>query len=279
MPYVVKLLEQELSTYMNIGLRFLTAKNVQVLRKPPIKEIQDELLDEYLKEELPETVILSNNNDGEYKAPEAVTISASDLAALGEAQAREGQVPLEKNENEALEETFEQNNNTNLEIASLPSVNNQEGGFVQQQQQQQQQQPVNMMVQQPMTVNPGTVTTVTTTAPVQQPQVMIGGQQGLLAPQQQTISFQTAPMMMPSQPMIVNSVIPNAPPTLVVDTSPQAMVQNGFDPAENVHPSGSQGRNRTQRAGRSGRGSPPPQGAPQQSSSSSNVRVTVQKLG
>jgi DNA-directed RNA polymerase II subunit RPB2 len=47
MPYVVKLLEQEMSTYMNIGMRFLTEKYLKRLPKPNPSDFTDSLLEEF----------------------------------------------------------------------------------------------------------------------------------------------------------------------------------------------------------------------------------------
>jgi hypothetical protein len=47
MPYVVKLLEQEMSTYMNIGMRFLTEKYLKRLPKPNPSDFTDTLLEEF----------------------------------------------------------------------------------------------------------------------------------------------------------------------------------------------------------------------------------------
>jgi DNA-directed RNA polymerase II subunit RPB2 len=54
MPYVVKLLEQELSTYMNIGMRFVTNKNLQHLPKPDNSVFNDPLLAEFKDMPLPD---------------------------------------------------------------------------------------------------------------------------------------------------------------------------------------------------------------------------------
>jgi DNA-directed RNA polymerase II subunit RPB2 len=54
MPYVVKLLEQELSTYTNIGMRFLTAKNISHLPKPDTQTLADPLLLEFKDMPLPD---------------------------------------------------------------------------------------------------------------------------------------------------------------------------------------------------------------------------------
>jgi hypothetical protein len=56
MPYVVKLLDQELSTYMNIGMRFLTAKNLERLPQPTIPAESDTLLAEFKDMPLPDLV-------------------------------------------------------------------------------------------------------------------------------------------------------------------------------------------------------------------------------
>jgi DNA-directed RNA polymerase II subunit RPB2 len=302
MPYVVKLLEQELSTYMNIGMRLMTNKNLQILRKPPL-DIEDKALVEYLTKELPQTV-LELIPDPVIKPKEPVVINSSDLANLGAALPKQPgeDVPLEENENETKEEEFEKEAGDQAPVASALRM---EGGAVN-------------VAPAPAPVAPmvvPTVTTVTTTpaAPPAAPQtIQIGGQQGVLTPQAQQISVQTAPMMMPyqqmmmpmqqpmmqqpmmpmqqqmmqqqmmPQAMMMNTVIPGAPPTFVVDTSPQAMMQSGFEPVQNTNPSGGGQRNRTQRQHRSGGMSqgPSQSQAPAPSPSpSANVRVTVQKLG
>ena len=307
MPYVVKLLDQELSTYLNMGMRYLTAKNVQILEKPPIENIPDEMVAKYLKEGLQEMILANVGEVSEQTSEEDTSVlklkeaTPGDLSALGKGEAREGgEVPTETDENENLEKQFA----TEPPVTVTKPEN---------------QQPV---LQQPV-VQTGTMTTVTTTTPSiavvnqpvvnqqqqtvnqqpvvnqQQQQVQIGGQQGLLAPQMmpqpmmammgpqpsQTISVQTAPMMMvpnqqmySQQPMILNPIMPGAPPTFVVDTSPQAMMANGFEPTQNVNPSGG-GNRRTQRANRSFSQGPSAPSGPPPPSSQANVKVTVQKLG
>jgi hypothetical protein len=56
MPYVVKLLEQELSTYTNIGMRFITSKNLTRLPKPDTSLLTDKLLTEFEDMPLPDLV-------------------------------------------------------------------------------------------------------------------------------------------------------------------------------------------------------------------------------
>jgi hypothetical protein len=312
MPYVVKVLEQELGTYMNIGMRFITGKNVEVLRKPPMEEISDALLEQYLTKEIPETIIVQKEEETRYEAPTKVEVNPSDLANLGAASSKEPL--LQQDENKVIEaqmvtEPVAETNTTIPEMNTLGAVAPPPAPTA-----------VEPMMQQPM-MQQGTVTTVTTTPVVQQqpmvqlqpfvqpqpftqqqqqqPQqnIMIGGQQGLLAPQPQPqqISVQTAPLMMPYQMLpppppavMVNSIIPGAPPTFMIDTSPQAMIQSGLEPLQNMNPSGGgQSRNRTQRANRGVRFAqegPPQQGQGQGQAQgpappSANVKVTVQKLG
>ena len=302
MPYVVKLLDQELSTYANIGIRFLTNKNIQVLRKPPVESLTDENVDKYLREPLIETVLVEEKEPEPVNTTETIAVTEGDFRNLGAPLAKEGGlVPLEEDENLQKEKAFEEE----------PVVGGPPGGdktleLGVNQMQMQTPLPVSLPQTALAPLSGGTVTTVTT-APAyqQQPQTyMIGGQQGILTaqPAPQSISVQTAPLMMPMQQMgmnmqqmgmapqamMVNSMMPGAPPTFMIDTSPQAMIQSGLDPLQNPNqnqnqnqnPSGGS-QNRTRRTNRSVRfeesSSGPSQPAPL--SSNSNVRVTVQKLG
>ena len=260
MPYVVKLLEQELSTYMNIGMRLLTNKNLQILAKPPLENVSDELLLEYLDQPLPEIVLEIPKAEQEYKIPEPVVINASDLANLGAAQAKEGQIPLEVDENEALEETFADTpvNVAPATAAPLTAAPVNEGG-------QQEGGTVEPLVQ------------------LQQPPFQ---QQQYVTVQQQVPVMQVGPpVMQVSQPqtVMVNSIIPGAPPTFMVDTTPQAMMQSGFEPVEQFGPMQNQPRNRSPSRSQRPRAMNQPQGQPQSQapapSSSANVKITVQKLG
>jgi hypothetical protein len=101
------------------------------------------------------------------------------------------------------------------------------------------------------------------------------------------------PMVSMQPVQMLNAPIPGAPPTFVVDTSPQAMMANGFQPptqSRNMQPQQSEnnGRPRTRRSnnrhgysqGQSGGYQPQQHQEPQQQSQSgANVRVTIQKLG
>jgi len=271
-PYVVKLLEQELSTYMNIGLRFLTAKNVTHLRQPPLEQIDDAALEEYINMPLPEMIIPETRVVEYVKPVEELVARPEDLAALG-APIPMADPPLEQSENEVIAQEMD---DIPLQVEPLQTIVAQNvipttvpvgsmmmvpanQNFVQQQPpmyvQQQQQQP-QMFVQQQQ----------------QQPQMYV---------QQPAMNY--VPVM--TAPQMLGPPIPGAPPTLVVDTSPQAMAASGFEPRNNQAPQQSGGnRRRTQRNSRPSQGGysyEPPQQQQQQQQQSNNAtaRITVQKLG
>ena len=247
MPYVVKLLEQELSTYMNIGMRFLTNKNVQRLQPPDFSSISDEQLEEYAKIELPEFVL------PEYHLPEvlpevkAIEARPEDLSALGVPVQKEEPV-LELDEDEFLE-------------ASLPPLP-----------------PIAMAPPLPPVAM----------APPGEPIVQVAP----LAPIQQNVTY--VPMVPASQSsapvfnasaQLLPPPIPGAPQTVVVDTSPQAMQESGFENPMQPLPQQMprmQGGNRTRKAARAWASGAPPAPPPQQAQPqhhNSHARVSVMKLG
>jgi hypothetical protein len=57
-PYSLKLLEQELSSYMNIGMRFLTNADLKTITPPQIKKLTTAEQEAALSKELPRRVIL-----------------------------------------------------------------------------------------------------------------------------------------------------------------------------------------------------------------------------
>lgn len=110
MPYVVKLLDQELSTYMNIGMRFLTNKNLERLPKPTIDAGSDALLAQFKDMPLPDLEQEDLNVPAERRVdPEEKEQDEDDLAnmpglskAQGDEEAGEA-APLVETEDEALE--------------------------------------------------------------------------------------------------------------------------------------------------------------------------------
>ena len=113
MPYVVKLLDQELSTYMNIGMRFLTAKQVVHLPKPDTSTLTDSLLEQFKDMPLPDLVQEDLRVPPEMRVdPDEVERNDEDLGAMpglskaqgqGEEEADEGQEGITFREPEDVE--------------------------------------------------------------------------------------------------------------------------------------------------------------------------------
>jgi DNA-directed RNA polymerase II subunit RPB2 len=61
MPYSVKLLEQELSSYMNVSMRFLTNADLQTISPPLLKKLTLAEQEAALSKELPRRIILDTN--------------------------------------------------------------------------------------------------------------------------------------------------------------------------------------------------------------------------
>jgi DNA-directed RNA polymerase II subunit RPB2 len=108
MPYVVKLLEQELSTYMNIGMRFITDKNLKHLPKPDSSFLSDTLMEQFKDIPLPDLEQEDITVPPEFRVvPEDVERKEDDLSdmpPLGPAgEENESGVPLVETEDERLE--------------------------------------------------------------------------------------------------------------------------------------------------------------------------------
>jgi len=82
MPYATKLLEQELSTYMNIGMRILTNNDLQKLEAPEIKELSEEEQLAALGAAIPTRVLLDTTVPEFVPLTEEQTANLEDLSAL-----------------------------------------------------------------------------------------------------------------------------------------------------------------------------------------------------
>jgi DNA-directed RNA polymerase II subunit RPB2 len=71
MPYSVKLLEQELSSYMNISMRFLTNADLQTITPPLLRKLTKAEQEAALSRELPRRVVLDTNVPEFRDEPEA----------------------------------------------------------------------------------------------------------------------------------------------------------------------------------------------------------------
>ena len=275
-PYSMKLLEQELNGYLNMGMRLLTDKDVKIFRKPPSSELTEDqeraLLETPLKDRvLPDTMVL------EYIPPaEEPEVRPEDLAAMGATEDKEAAAPpptaaaevpvqqpapLQQPDQEGVVLKL---GNMNIGVAGMreapPPLENEDEdeddiSFVrdglgqqqpqqpQQQQQQQQQQGVSVqMTNQPVLVVP--------------------------------LSMKQAP----AATEIIPSPAPKAPSTIAVDTSPNAMRGIGSVAAAAPRPN-----NKVRRP--NSPGGPPPVvnvskvGSAAPAAQSGNVQVNVSKLG
>jgi len=281
-PYAFKLMDQELNTYLNMGMRVLTDKDMKTFRQPPISDLSVEqerlLLDAPLKDRiLPETTVPV------YLPPvEEPEVRPEDLAALGAAEDKDAERPITAAAVVVAAPPTNQNGinlqlgNMNLGMVSGPmaipmpsgptndsmnypedsmdDVPYGEGAFemrqpLQQQQQQQQNRGVN---------------------------VQSGSQPFLVVP----LSMNQGPA--PTE--IVQSPVPGAPATIAVDTSETAMRSIGSNTNEGRSRSNSQSRRGNSPGASSAKtnsvvtvnrvGSNAPSQAP-----AGNVRVSVNKLG
>ena len=229
MPYATYLLNQELNTYMNMGMRILTSKDVERLRRPEVKDLLDPSLIDLANKEL-QVLVLPDTTVPQYITPvETVEARPEDLRSLGLAQAEpEGQT--EAVAEAVAEAILNANTNANTNANSIP-VNVVLRNTVQQGQPQQNRAFNYTVVGEP---EPSSSIDAIELNPFiqeqqqqqQQPSVNINIQS---QPQQQQ-------QRAPTNAILVPSAIPGAPPTLVVDTGPEEMQRSGFPPLEQQVP-------------------------------------------
>jgi DNA-directed RNA polymerase II subunit RPB2 len=271
MPYAVKLLDQEMNTYLNMGMRFLTTKDMKHFRPPPFAELtgdqEQALLDAALPERvLPETTIL------EYlPAPEEPEVRPEDLAALGAVEEPEPApvaapvpvpvpAPTSNNQNGIVLNL----GNMNIGMPTTPEEEEDDISFVRgEEQEQQQPQPQPQQQQQPQP------------QPQQQPNQQGGGQGVNVQTTSQPVLVIPLNMNKPADPtQVIPAPAPGAPQTIAVDTSPNAM--RGIGAAQPPRNNTSQKKRNTGapasvvNVSKVGGSAPPP---------AANVRVTVNKTG
>jgi DNA-directed RNA polymerase II subunit RPB2 len=248
MPYATKLLEQELASYMNIGMRILTNYDLQKLEAPELKEMSDAEQAAALVATLPEKILADTS------VPEFVPLTPEQEANQEDLSALSALPPPPPPPAEPVAEPPAEEGELE-EVWSQPQV-----------QPQQQQQP-----QQPFIVIP------MNSAQAQafpQPQEQQQQQQ-----QQQQVAI-VASLAPPSPANVLPPAIPGAPPMIAVDTSPQAFQAQGLPPQQVIQPMRSALRkvatgNATRRVGFA-----PTQGQVQgqnQAPAAPNVRVNVIK--
>jgi DNA-directed RNA polymerase II subunit RPB2 len=186
-PYSSEVLNKELNTYMNIGLRYLTTKDVSHLRRTPLRGLNEKEVQELLNAEL-QPRVYKNLNQPEFREGEE---EEKEIAPTDEQLEQLGVT-----EEAAVEEDVEPEEMPKLSIQSAKES-------------------VDLLL------NEDDVDDITVSESVVQSQPTIQMQTMQMQPIQ--TMMQPVMMMMP-----VQSQVPNAPATLVVDTSQQAMQAQGI---------------------------------------------------
>jgi len=205
-PYSLEVLNKELNTYLNIYLRFLTSKDVAHLRRTKLRGLNEKEVKELLKTELMPRILKDLSEPEINETAEEPTVNEEQLEQLGVTE--EGE-----EEEEPASTSFPQATSTSLPQLTIQEAKKQIDSILDE------------MDTDDITVNQSVVQS----APLQ-----------LMQPVQ---TVQTQPVMMMMMPSMVpaasilQSQVPNAPPTLVVDTSNQAMQAQGLPTmAEEVRP-------------------------------------------
>ena len=267
-PYAFKLLDQELNTYLNMGLRVLTDKDVKVFRPPPISELSVDQETALLNAPLPERVLPETAIPEFIPPPEEPEVRPEDLAALGAAEDKEAAAPAPAPAEVPVPAPVNSNQGVVLQLGNMniemppPQAN---------------------AMAPPPPVVPSLEDDATDDMPfaVEQPQPQPQQQQ------QQGVNVQTTnqpvlvvPLSMnqgPARTEMIAPPAPGAPATLAVDTSTNAMRGIAPAPAANNAPrprnnrSVSPGAPANVTVNKLGGNAAPPPGA--------NVRVSVNKLG
>ena len=251
MPYATKLLEQELSTYMNIGMRILTNNDLQKLEAPELRELSDAEQFAALSAVIP-TRILPDTT-----VPEFVALTEEQVANLEDLSALSAIAPPPPMEMEvpAVVPGVEGDGLEEFDTESIPL------------------EPVAPAApapaqQQPYIVIPMNSAQAQAFAP---PTGQEAAPPQQAAPQQMALVASIAP---PAS--ILPPPIPGAPPMISVDTSAAALQAQGLPAVQQPIRSAlrsNAGRNTTRRVGFAQQ----QQAAPQAPSPAANVRINVIK--
>jgi DNA-directed RNA polymerase II subunit RPB2 len=103
MPYATKLLGDELQTYLNMGMRILTAKSVSHLEQEVFTLPEGDLVKQALEKPLPQAILVDTRVPKYEEAPKPVEDAEEDLFALGHIGTEE-----EQQEEQQQEEQQEQ---------------------------------------------------------------------------------------------------------------------------------------------------------------------------
>jgi len=273
-PYALKLLDQELATYLNMSMRVLTDKDMTRLRGPALEVLGADTQREILAAPLPDRILLDTTVPELIPQEEPAEASLEDLAALGAATSAAANEEASEAEEASAGETARNTiiNSVAAPVASngAPTIylNTLGSGPVQQQQQQSLQEDdmdgvsfVNEQLQQPQ----------------QQQQQQQQQQPGSVSVQTSTQPFLVVPVNVGSGPApteFIPPAVPGAPATIAVDTSGPAMRSINLQ---------QQSQGQVQSGGRSRSGSRSSQGSQgshgSHRSQGSQGTVTVKKMG
>lgn len=263
-PYSVKLLDQEMNAYMNMGMRFLTDKDLKTFRKPGLRDITEEQTQQLLAAALPERQ-LPELGAPEYIPPaeEEKEVRPEDLAALGALPPSQEEVA----EAPAAPEATAAAALSLAPPAPLPQVAN--NGLP------------TVVLAPPQPAAPAAAA-----APPQDdleeadidampvgppaPPLQQGGGVNVQTATQPVLVVPVNVGTAPPSAEMYSTGIPGAPTTIAVDTSASAMQRTGLPPLQGApltHRGGS--RSSSRGSSRSGGGGPP----------AATARVTVNKMG
>jgi DNA-directed RNA polymerase II subunit RPB2 len=309
-PYATKLLAEELETYLNMGLRFITGKGVLGLKEPEgMEKVRGSAVQDALKRELPD-IIFPETHTPEIVEKPAKTFEPEDLIAMGVvpgALGSDGQVMNEEEEEEfTIEDAKEEEREAQEEASRFAAAaaemapTQMQGGFAYAQPAPAYAAPTPpaAYAAQQQFLMPPSMTPPSYSMPMQSQQMApIQYQQPQQQQQQQQqqhaqIGGYAQQYMIPApivyQPPFSQPQQQNVPPTIVVDTSPQAMVTGGYMEDEHAAIRGipvmgrSQSNQRHHTTPRNRAASPKPTrasmtfgGAP----FSSSTKITINKLG
>ena len=307
MPYVIKLLEQELSTYMNIGMRFLTNKSLEHLPKPDPSTFSDEMLKEFkdmpLPELLPEDLSVPPEKRKDVSDEEAKE-DLSNMPALEKEDEDEG-VVLRESEDQELEAAMQQAaRNAAASIVASRQAEGERFAAVTQKDIDAAisravpnakvlspiaEETASQLLANAMNSAPGAAAAAAPSRPeeaeAEQPEPLAQGAYSQQAPAQIQI-VQNVPLL-PAGTTALTSSVPGGPPTLIVDTSSAAMQQQGLPslavpaPRRNLTMSAqgpAMNRNTTRRLPRAAN-APDALNQVQPSYPSTGTKITVNKLG
>jgi DNA-directed RNA polymerase II subunit RPB2 len=233
-PYALKLLDHELATYLNMGIRMLTAKDVTGLKEPPLEDLTADQQRELMSAALPERVLLDTTVPELIPESEEAVASLEDLAALGSVE--EGTGPEEVEDIEALTAL---NTARNSENTTRNSENMGQGE------------------EQPQNANPTVYLGSMSSGPLQEDDasdIPFANEsqprnQGSVSVQTSNQPFLVVPVNVAQPTEFIPPAVPGAPPTIAVDTSNSTMRNIGLSGPSTPQNTRSRGNSRSSSPG------------------------------